>query len=232
MKPTTPNILMAGALFLGACSSSEASMESVAEAAIDEYAGTYGCEISTSLVIDDLEIESPFSQIGRVVLGTAEPGLVFLDPDLIELEKTVDGVITHSAIHEASHACNVGEVLFDESIQLDSGMTFIGAQGFVAIGLAPSGERLTFTLIDEGAAEALSTEITDITAGGFIGDAAKTTNELRAARGITLSEMQDMQESSDLIGFIAALHGIERDQLTPDHIQSILNMYLEGTELN
>ncbi|MDO8265670.1 MAG: hypothetical protein Q7T41_01855 [Candidatus Saccharibacteria bacterium] len=203
---------------------------------VETFRVLYGCLEPITVEIKEIDIDSPINN-GQENLtgGTAERGLVIINPIVEEIDKKIPGAAWHTAFHEASHACNIGEILFDSPYELpESGIKMTGSEGLSAVGISYStNERLTFSLIEEGVADLIAYNETHVDGMTEVYKAVReTTSRLLAEKNISLQEVQDFQENSDLIGFIARLVGKNPEEVTTTDITEIFNIYFKDSGIN
>ena len=222
--------IVTGALLAGCGSEGNPEIRQAGIVAVADFKSTYGCDVPTSVKVEKLDIEAnPALGQGApsIVAGTAEPGVITLDPVLNKIEQNMPGALLHSALHESAHACTHELRYAEPYLIAGAGIRMIGAVGLSAVGIDAAGETQNFALIEEGAAELLASSISNFTSNGpGFSNLAGITQELIQKHGITLQELQDYQERSDLIGFVATIKGLTKQQVSAPVIEGFFNYYI------
>ena len=216
---------VAVAATFAACSEQEPSLREQVVEHSDEFRENYGCDIPITVKIGHIVMDSPYSS--GVVLGRGESGWIKIDPDIETIEEIIPGAIENSAIHETSHACNIGRRLLNSPFELPSGITMTATEGFRAHGYNNStGEQLGFMFIEESVAALFARDMTEVKNTNIgVESGADLVQEMLDSSGLSLQELQDMQENSDLLGFMARANSIDVSELTIDNIQQIINLF-------
>lgn len=179
------------------------------------YKQQYGCRVDKI----DFEHNSYEMVNGLVILETASPGRMGLDPQAIAgvngsspwNREATKKEFVDTILHALTHSCQNREKRsnFGEGLVLLDGAKVLEIQGFSVQVLLPSNEYKQFGLIEEGAAEALvamiSPEYVSLDPGYF--NVGFLVYRLAKNSDISPQELARMVQNSDLEGFITKVMG-------------------------
>ncbi len=236
-------LMLAGASVLSACSqgaSASERMQAKADAAVADYLGEFGCEITgvtVSVVSEDEQefvLPTPSGGANYLDALTTQQGDIYLNQGLLS-EESVTAVTTH----EMTHACEdrTDQRDFPDMAPASDGseMRVVGAQGFVMLFAAKDGSMGSNPLLEEAVADWVAQESTDFNIepakDGYAAVRA-TVETLATMRGIDHRQALEMQRNDDLAVFVGKLYQKPVEQLTADDFVRVAELLQTAQDTN
>jgi hypothetical protein len=226
---------LVGVGMLASCGGAQSteSIQRTADAALAEYVGEFGCElsnVSVEVVGEDEQqfvVSGPAGQEMYLDALTSEEGDIYLNKDLLKLEH-----VDHVTRHEAGHACEDRSTLhmFDEPLRTSdqSGVSIVGTQGLTMLFEGPDGSKASNPLVEEAAVDlvaqqASKTEL-DPEHDGYIA-IRHVMGTLVEMRDLTSDDLVEMLYNDDLTGFLAIIYQKPAEEVTGDDFLAIATMF-------
>lgn len=200
------------------------------------FISTYGCPID-HVAIKYIDLASETHREGNYIIQiseVAEPGIVYLDPNLARSEQNSLGKIFDDTIHGLGHACQPPMVLLDESYTLADGNQVIGYEGLSPIVniQTETGDYQGFRLIEEGAIDTIVARIPRDEAK--YGNYSITHPDYREYRMLTLMLLAEFyHEDYDALANHLQNHELEtlvkiifqKDEFDPKDLERLMTAY-------
>lgn len=192
-----------------------------------EYIAKYGCadeqDITFSLASDLNHFDPMVVPLGKT------------DGNTITISTLIDGPGEQRSvgIHETGHACSVGLQMLDSVYEHPyfGGVPLVGAEGFKGY----FADNSYMTEMEEGVIEWLSGQISNYEFSddpGYIA-ASTLTDMIVIERSLSADQIQDLQQNSNLVGYIALVKDKNLEDVNASDISDILmlyqNAFIKGT---
>lgn len=193
-------------------------------AAFNAYVSAYGCQPVVTAVVGT-QIEGNVQQDTTVEEQVKGHEISYFTQDNPEKTRNITK-------HALTHACKIdgSEKKFDDPFELEPGVKVLGVNGFFLEVQLSDGSTSYFTKIEEGVAEALASKMGPgytVDSESYFNVGSLTIKFMNLAN-LTPKQLAEMQQSSDLKGFIAAVFKKSPDEITSGDYIRMASYYNEA----